>query len=222
MTKPRTPVRSEADVARPVVAWLREMGFEVYQEVSLGAGRGVADIVAMMNGVTWIIETKTSLSWDVLEQADNRKRWGHKVSVACPRRYKSSRYPERILGMVGVGLIYVSATMREVDEVIEPQFRRRVTCIKKYLNEEQKTYVEAGTAGGGHWSPFKETCKELLRVVKEKPGISVKDAIATMTKHHYRTNKTAAACIVQWANVGKIPGVELRQEGKKRTLHLKP
>lgn len=203
------------------------MQLEVYQEVALSVGGGsVIDIVADEGASLWAIEAKTSLSWDLLAQAANRKRWAHKVSVAIPyRKWKSPTrsYVEDLLRREGIGLIMVGKA-GSVTFVVAPEFRRKVNDIRgglrAMLNEAQKTFVEAGTAGGGHWTPFKQTCAEVLRVVKREPGIQAKELVESIS-HHYRKDSTAKACLIKWGRKGIIPEVELRQEGKYLYFHPK-
>ncbi len=73
---------TEVELARPVVAWLGDLGWEVFQEVS--AGGSVADIVARRGPVLWVVEVKRSLGLSLLGQAHAWKRRAHRVSVAVP------------------------------------------------------------------------------------------------------------------------------------------
>jgi hypothetical protein len=237
----------EVDVARPVVEWLRSQDYEVYQEVILGRGGGdaVADIVAVQQEEVWIIETKTSLSWDVLAQADNRKRWAHKVSVAVPvkkpkklnrnnwskglyfaGKHDVRRYTEKLLEGEAIGLLVVRDWMGppvfEQVEASRPKGRTNGMWAPKLLDglhEAQKNYVEAGSANGGHWTPYKETCKAVLEAVTSNPGIGTKDLVSII-KHHYASESSARSALAKRAQEGLIPGVEVRK--KKNRIRFYP
>jgi len=210
----------EVDVARPVVEWLRAKKLEVYQEVVLGATASVADIVAEDPDSIWIIEAKTSLSWDLLAQANRRKNWGEKVSVAVPKRkwkYGTRQYVEHFLRREGFGLIYVDKRGVVTERLKpEPSGKRALWSAKlrKSLHEAQKDFIEAGTAGGGHWTPFKQTCKEVLEAVTACPGLSAKDLVDSI-QHHYKSDKSAQANLLKWTREGVVPGVEVRGTGRK-------
>ena len=78
-----TPMR-ETDLAARVVAWLRDRGLTVYQEVKVAYGDCVADLVVDVNGRAWVIEVKRSLGLTVIRQAANWTRRVPRVSVAVP------------------------------------------------------------------------------------------------------------------------------------------
>jgi len=210
----------ETDVARPVVKWLREKGREVYQEVVLGQLASVADIVVEEPDSIWIIEAKTSLSWDLLAQANSRKNWAERISVAVPSRkwkWKTRQYIEYLLRREGIGLIEVGKNGR-VHEVLRPEQSGKKALysakLRKSLHPAQKDFIEAGTAGGGHWTPFKETCKQALEAVTKNPGLPVKELVDSI-QHHYRTDNSARSNLIKWGRKGVIPGVKVRQKGRK-------
>lgn len=57
----------ETDLFEPVKNWLSEKGWEVFAEVS--GGMGIADIVGKQHPLYCVVEMKTSLSHDVIDQA---------------------------------------------------------------------------------------------------------------------------------------------------------
>lgn len=222
--------RPETAVGAPVVAHLREMHWDVYQEVHMGM---VADIVGVQGRVLWVIECKTSLGFDVIAQAARwvQGGWAHFVSVAVPWVKQASdgrALAMRVCGWQGIGCLEVKGhpsfpggeTEATVTEVARPTLHRSARFhrqLRDCLREEQKSQV-AGTAGGGHWTPFRHTCDQLRRVVKETPGIHLKDALERID-HHYHSDSTARSALPKWIETGKFKGVRLEVEGHRCRLY---
>lgn len=215
--------KAESDLAKVVVEYLREQGWEVYQEVKL-KGSGVADIVAVQGQIVWVIESKMSLGFAVLEQAWKWQRYAHYVSVAVPVGYgkvKGRQLANQMMRSLGIGHLEVSPGWVRV--YAPPSLNRRAAAkaLRDSLNEKHKTYAQAGNADGRHWSPFKQTCDDIRVAVATSPGITMKDLLERITTH-YRSLATARSSIVFWARHGKIKGVEVRREGRRLTLHPTP
>ena len=123
----------------------------------------------------------------------------------------------------GIGVLRV-AHYRDQGEVREdvrarPNRRGDDAKIIARLQPEHETYCAAGAAGGGHWTPFKATCREVLAYVREHPGCTVKDLVAGI-RHHYATPSAARAHLPRWIEDGKVPGVRLDRSGRRLTVHL--
>lgn len=165
---------SEADLAACVVTHLKEAGYTVYQEVLCETG--VIDIYATQGQISWAIETKMSFGFSVLEQACARKRFANYVSIATLFRVYTS-FEARTIKNMGLGLLITPRY--EVDHVqilLPAQLHRNVK--QPVLNDFQKEQSVAGTKGGGHWTPFKQTCNNLENHIRRfKDGILFKDAI---------------------------------------------
>jgi len=209
---------TEADLARPLVAWLEDLGWDVYQEVAMHAYGRRADIVAKRGPILWVIETKLRLGWEVLTQAEFWLLHAHRVSVGVPTVFPAA---ERIGRLLGIGFLSVyGASIDCVQEVVRPAFRRRVQPrLGQCLREEHKVYGEAGNAASQYYTPFKATCRAVLEVVKQEPGINLKDLIVR-APHHYATPESARCSIAKWADEGKIPGIRVERKG--RLIHLYP
>lgn len=206
---------TETEIGRAVVAWLVADGWDVYQEVYCGGS--TCDVVAVRGPLLWAIECKTSLSFDVLEQALHWRGRAHFVAVAVPEA-RSGRYAYKICEDYGIGVIVVGvnsvsrrteAATVDCRQRVPPAFNRRAAeTLKMSLLPEQKQSV-AGSAGGGHWTPFKETCRRLADIVRHHvDGIEAKVALANI-HHHYRTDASARASLLAWAAAGKVPGVRV-------------
>jgi hypothetical protein len=218
---------SEQAVAEVVVAYLEEIGADVYQEVEVSGG--VADIVARLGVELWIVEVKTSLSLALLTQAMDRRREAHRVFIAAPYT-KNMREVTALCVELGIGLFEV--VIRSPGYGIESEVRERASSrrwnqrpvsLAAELRPEHKTHAKAGALGaGGRWTTFRQTCEELALIVRLEPGIAVKAAVEKL-KHHYSSNRSAISSLTHWVERGKVPGVKLaRSHGTHGALSLVP
>jgi len=187
---------TEQDLAKKVVTTLRDVGWEIYQEVETGFGR--ADIIARNKKITWVIECKMSFSISVIEQAWNhvRANHAHYVSVAVPQG-KTGWFAKDICEKYGIGVLRVNMKGGEhgiIDESAKPRLNRKAKTMR--LHRQQKTYCAAGSAKGGHWTPFKDTREKLVGLVKKMPkGIEFQEAIKKID-HHYSSFSSAKSCLL--------------------------
>lgn len=205
--------RSEVDVAKQVICWLKDYHWEVYQEVKFKFSGGVADIVAVQNNLVWIIEVKNNLGLKVIEQADRWKYLANYVSIAVPGGH-SNTFADNILKWKKIGSIIVNQS--ECYEHIRPFLNRKALTdkVKEGLKEQHKTYAEAGNNKGRYWSPFKETCRQIVLAVMREDGILLKDLIDKID-HHYHTPSSAKSSILEWTKRGYIHGIEVRLENNR-------
>lgn len=210
---------SEQSVAELVVAWLEKLGADVYQEVTVRGG--VADIVAKVHAEVWIVEVKTSLSLALLVQAYERRRLCHRVYIAAPYS-RNVRDVAEICKALGIGLLVVKqgdygweesryeyCHPKVEQEADSRRWNRRPVELASKLQPEHKTHAKAGAIGaGGRWTPFRNTCEQLARVVRSTPGIKLKDAIAEI-RHHYASNSGARASLATWVREGAVSGVRI-------------
>lgn len=200
---------TEADLAKEVVAFLTEMGWEVYQEVEGPGGR--CDIVAVRGKIHWAIECKLSLGLSVMEQAYNWIQTGtaHYVSIATPK-YVGGNLAGVICRQYGIGTLFVK--YEEVREQTKPRLHRRARGFK--LHEAQKTFCEAGSNKGGHWTPFKQTVRELINMVRNEPGVEFNRLIKALD-HHYSSYATAKSCLRGFIGTHVIPELRIETVGNK-------
>lgn len=216
----------ETEVAKPVIDWLAAEQWDVYQEVECYGGR--ADIVAVQNRRVWIIECKRSLSLAVIDQACNRRRCAHWVSIAVPRRkrrYVDPPWPSHIAGEVlrwkGIGLIKIMRDEWKDRFIVAPHFAPHLNRLAHLgaieligsLEPEHKTFAEAGTNGGGYWSPFRRTCRDALDEIKEHGPMSLKNLMKAIT-HHYANDSSARANFLVWIRDGKVPGLKVDEDSR--------
>lgn len=182
---------TEAELAAPLVTWLQEQHWTIYQEVQFRHHGGVADIVAVRNGILWIIETKTSYTFRVLEQASS---WPvHFRSVAVPRAMTRDRDYRVAKFYYQVGVIEIESDyfIREVQK--PPVFNRNKYEINKYLKQLtplHQTFAVAGSKGGHHLTPYKETIMEVRKCVEVNPGCTIKFLYETLGSMHYANERS--------------------------------
>ncbi|HKP06392.1 MAG TPA: hypothetical protein VJU58_03990 [Microbacterium sp.] len=189
----------------------------------------MADIVARRGPELTIVETKASLSLALLHQAMERRRQAHRVYIAAPYTRHLGE-TAAICAAIGIGLLDVRVArehvcssdgfgMPAVHEVVtSARWNTRPVALRAKLSDGHKTHARAGTKGGGRWTPFRDTCEQLARVVRTTPGITLKAAVDEI-KHHYRTPAIARGSIAHWIHHGKVPGVRLDLEsGDQPTL----
>ena len=222
----------ETALGKPIVAWLESEGWDVYQEVQPHGGR-VADIVATRSGILIVVELKTSLTFELLDQIIRWRSDAHQVYAAVPRaRSDGRRMAYRVFGDHGVGVIEVDkGAVNSIDNgmglrscvriVTPPTLNRKahVATIRDSLRPEHKTFALAGSARGGHFTEFKATCDRLRGYVTARPGATLKDAINEVN-HHYTTDASARTHLAKLIMSGVVKGIRCEKAGK--TLNLYP
>lgn len=205
----------EAALAAHVVSWLESEGWDVYQEVS-----GV-DIVARRHGVTWAVECKTILSFNVLDQAVSRVPDCHCSWVATPPRKNCRALAGKICAALGIGWMTVTKDGR-VNVHGRPFFNRRSNgSLGSACRPEHKTFAAAGSSTGRSWTPFKETCRNLVAEVVRQPGVELRVALKRM-KHHYKTDASALRSMQKMIETGVVAGVTMSRSGGRLVLHTRP
>ena len=205
---------TEVQLAKPIIAYLEERGWDVYQEVLI-YGK-VADIVATFGKLTYIIECKTSLSLKLLEQAYNWRGKANFVSIAIPASSSYGDFTRDLLIRNKIGTF--SVRYSEVYENIHPQLNRKTINIQKFIRPEHKIWAEAGSQHG-YYTPFQRTKQNIEYEIKKHPnGILFKDFIK-LTEHHYSTEATARSCLRQWIDSGIIKGAKITYQGNKLFIY---
>jgi len=90
--------------------------------------------------------------------------------------------------------------------------------IMRVLRDEHKTFAKAGTAGGGHYTPFRGTVVKLEAYVAAHPGCSMKEAVNNI-QHHYSSDKTAVSSLLTYIQRGVIAKIQLVHSGKGYKLY---
>ena len=217
---------TEADLARQVIKWLEEHRYDVYQEVQIKRYDRRADIVAVMDRRVWVIETKTTLSLSVIEQATAWAKMAHWVSVAVPvakKSYTKRAFAQRVMSKFGVGYFsYDEAHSGEFAcrDYRGPLHRKILPGIMEMIDEHGEDLkgdsVAAGSNEGGYWTPFRHTCRALTSYVAQHQGCLMKEAIDGIT-HHYASAGSARGALAKYIKDGIVEGLVLKiEEGKSR------
>jgi hypothetical protein len=199
---------TESEHAEAVRERLHECGWATYAEVSMYSGDMRADIVAVKNGVVIVVETKTSYTLDLLEQAERWKFQVHAVYVSAPT--DGSKMFHRLRQHLGIGLM---KTWKYCDTYLsEGRLNRNPHGLKRILPMlcEERRVQPAGVAMGGYYTPFRGTVDNLRRLLARK-----KDQTATWKEllmdldHHYSSDSVAKSTLSKWIRLGKCEGIEI-------------
>jgi len=204
---------TEVDLAKPVISYLEERGWDVYQEVLI-YGK-IADIVATFGKLTWILECKTSLSLKLLEQIYAWRGRANYLSIVIPIAV-SNGFTKDLLIKNKIGVLTIRNS--EVFENIHPQLNRKVINIQKFIKPEHKTWAEAGSQHG-YYTPFQQTKTNIEYRIKNYPnGILFKDFMK-LTEHHYASEATARSCLQKWIESGIIKGAKIVNQDNKLFIY---
>lgn len=214
-------MKTEAELAAAVSAWLRGDGWRTYHEVPLAAGR--IDIVAVRGGrLVWAIETKLRAGLDVLEQALERRRSGASaVLVACPSTRSTAFLT--VADKLGIGVIDVDDD-RHVRLRAWPECHRHAKAeqILAALRPEQEHQAAGKPGGEPYWTPFKSFVRDVVEVVaKMDRPVPLAEAVALEAVTRYKpTHKLPQLkrYLVWVIDAGLAPGLALAGEGKARTV----
>jgi len=204
-------VKDEAALCVVMESYLTDLKLDVYKEVSTPVG--IIDIVAKQGPVLWAVEAKMTAGLGLLEQAESRLRFCHRVSVVTP--LPPSTFFRQICREKGIGVFCVgqkSVYFRDrdpeevacIEERVAPAFRRKVAGVKLY---EAMRDTTAGLPSPLRVTPFTQTCDSIRRALAHKPeGMTLRELINGIS-HHYRTVSTAKVSLAKWMRSGVVAGV---------------
>lgn len=179
----------ETELAKPVISWLIDQHWNVYQEVQFYTGGSIADIVAERHGFLWIIESKNSYGFAVLKQAS---RWPvHYRSVAVP--YSKDHDYQVAKDYYQVGVIEVIFDMYDcatsvIENASAPLIVKNHETIKRYRNkltDLHKTFCPAGSFGSQHLTAYKLTIMQVRKTIENNPGCTIQFLYEKLGKMHY-------------------------------------
>jgi hypothetical protein len=207
----------ESDLAAFVVKHMKSLGYTVYGEVQNKAGAR-ADIYCTCNGISVSIETKTTFSLKVIEQAYQWLGQATSVYVAVPMaKNKKERYFSMdVCSNYGIGVFEVDTKTGRVYTL-----RPAAKCDKPNmptLYEEQKGSV-AGNSNNEYVTPFKLT----VRAIQEHLDINGSQELRSVIrkiKHHYASENSAYAALSKLIAAGVLDGVKMINKGRTRYIYL--
>jgi hypothetical protein len=210
---------SEKDLAKIIVDYFENQGYETYKEVTERGGKPRADIIAVKDNQYVVIECKTTLNLKLLEQSYYWKPRSHKTFISIPtsRGTRSKSFGYTMCRDYGIGILEVNMKSKEVIErspssiTTEPDLPR--------LYEEQKDSI-AGVSSGDYITPFKLTCRRLVNYIKENKESPLNKALESI-EHHYSNNGSAKNAIHKMINIGAIPELEVFRSNKKVFIRMK-
>ncbi len=178
----------ETELAKPVVAWLQEQHWDVYQEVQLRQYGGVADIIAVQGAQVWAIECKTSLTLGVMDQASLWRVHFRSVAVPAAKSWRSRVAAQKVARnyfKVGVLNVHTSSVNEVVAAPYMREFRRSGLKIRDLLEPEHKTFAQAGNAEGSRWTPYQRTIRDVRSFLEKNPGSTMKEIQQEIGRGHY-------------------------------------
>ena len=203
--KTKTSKITEKDLAKEVVEWLQSMGWTCYQEVRIGTmGAPIVDIIGVKDMISWAVETKTGFTLHVINQAFHNTTKFHYSSIAIPEP-KASAYgsyasnPGRDMGMrickdYKIGVLTVDPELAApVREVVQAKLIRnnheyqkhlvKTYCTTHHLSEQ---YAQAGSKGGGYFTPYKLMMTTAELFVKSNPGCTIEMILKELADKAHR------------------------------------
>jgi hypothetical protein len=184
----------ETDLYEPVKRWLEERGLTVYSEVSPDRTMKRADIVGIDSNVSYVVELKTSLSLDLLDQAIywSRRKYANYIYIAIPWNKPSKRHHvkhwliEHLCREFNIGIIFVNrpnGLIQNFHVGDEPYIKGKFirinkehnfqTVIEKFKVDYEKSNLPGGHNGGGYVTEYRSTInrvKELLETLRTGKG----------------------------------------------------
>lgn len=196
----------ESDLYQPVKFLMNKLGYECYAEVEAkvpGNWNSRADIVCMHSaGHTCIVEMKTSLSMDLLDQAYKWLVHTESVYIAIPTRKKGiSSFVRKVLGDLGIGIIEVNpygvATVSLAPKTRVPNTRVKWSEI---LLPEHQTWVEGGSQAGGYVTEYSLTIDRVKKLMLTEPEKwwTVAEIITKVNTHYVNPQPALTKALVEY------------------------
>lgn len=207
----------ESDLFFPVKRLLEEKMFcEVHGEVS------TLDVVGIGKGYEIIVELKTSMSLQLLDQITDRVGMADYIFVAIPRRKRPiSRSANSYLRGIGVGIILVDLINKHAEIIRWGKKYNPQRKLKRYVNKTTKNSI-GGVTSHQMNSPYKITIENIQTFLRRKSsndGWASVDEILEHTETHYSNPKPSVMATLQkeWNS----NWIETKKIGRKRYFRFK-
>ena len=190
----------ETDLFPPVKQLFEKWGFDVYSEVQPGWGGKRADVVAVHWPVVAVIELKTRMSLELLDQALGWKGHANYVYIAVPKLKKRHRFVEQVLRQEGIGLIELRPEYRGWNDLlcrIPAKLHRRI-CLDWHtiIKDEHKNGPPGGSKSGGYITDYSLMMRNVRRILNYpgngESGLTIKE-ILDQCETYYKQPKASLA-----------------------------
>ncbi|WP_074955504.1 hypothetical protein [Alicyclobacillus macrosporangiidus] len=226
-------VIKETELFEPVKHWLEERDFTVYSEVQFDRR---ADVVGRLGNLLVVVELKTSLSLDLIQQCVDWRRYTHYVYAAVPRpkRHLNS-YARDLLRREGIGLLTVEHHKADwlhqedwwnVQIHVHAQLNRHAAThyLLKHLYEEQRYGPPGGHRGGGYVTSYRITMERIRNVLRwernrrDSDGwLSVREICERVETHYANPRVSVARALLNFEH----HWCESKREGGKLYFRLR-
>jgi len=209
MSEPKIGIFTEADLAPLVVQFLEQQENEIFQEVRMGGmGSPIVDIIGMKGPLLHGIELKKNLSMTVIRQAVRNRRYVHCSSVAISARRHpvfnhvirsdDREFAIQVCRDYKVGVFEVFMQDDNIDQVVPPVIQRghhkyiKKTILPLITDNHRLTsnYSNAGTKGGGYFTPYKEMIEIVKKYIEAHPGCEIGQIISHLIEEHHQSRLT--------------------------------
>lgn len=198
----------ETDLFEPIKKWLEDGGNEVYSEVRAKRTFRRADVVGVHGGILTVVEMKTGISLDLIEQAVGWRNRAHYIYVAIPKpKTHLNEFARKLLQQHGIGILTVNlgddAQSVSLYRNHKPKLNRRiVNDLSEALTEYHKNALPGGSSGGGYVTTYSLTMmriKEYLenelqtRRTRDREGWRTTNEILDDVTTHWSSPKPSLA-----------------------------
>jgi hypothetical protein len=225
--------KNEKDISEPLTNFLKNDGWEVYQEVQVELLGPVADVVAVRNGVIWEIECKTKICIEVFAQAHKWLPYANLVSVCVPVIGQYSNSFENwkcAAAAMGIGIISVYEKSRTVEKRTYADNPKVAVDLEAHghsasndalqngLRESHKLFISSGKKSRVAITKLQKTMRDLVECVNRHPGIELLSALHKID-HHYSTDYSAVLGILLQLDKGNLPEITITQRLSRGHLY---
>lgn len=201
----------ETELAALVIAWLREDGWTIYQEVEHFNSPRIADIVAWKDGLAWVVEVKSTCGFELLEQALHYRGSAHRISMAAPlpATDRLASFVPRHCVELGIGFFHLDAARGTATPLEFPRTDRKVQSIGFHLRPEHMRAAPAGTQTGGRSSQRSRMLEAVVHFVQGNHGCTVPEVCAAVPE--LGRGSHSMRLLMDLAKRDQIPGVRRKK-----------
>ncbi|WIT25979.1 hypothetical protein [Bacillus phage SPO1L1] len=225
----------ETDLFEPVKNLLEQWGYEVYSEVLAGQGGRRADIIGYMKPASCVVELKTSLTMELIEQAYRWRNYANYVYIAIPERKKPiPSFVRSILAKEKIGIIEVLSPKYGgqifAQRAMKASFQRNKSMEwQKVLKPEHKTWLAGGSNEGGYVTPYKLTMERIKEsLYSNKEWVSLTHIVKSCETHYSNPRNGVSQALREfeypWCESTKIGGklhFRMKEEYRKKYMSLR-